>query len=298
MNQRVVITGLGVVAPHAISKEPLWELVVNNKSAIGKLQRFDAGSLQCSIAGEVDHFTPDDYMDRKSSRRMDRSAQLGVAAARLACQDAQLDLSTTDLSRVGVFEGTSLGPLNCTLRNHRNYITEGCRRANPSLLMSSMMGAGSGFIALELGVHGPSITIADGSASSTYAIGQAYRSIQHGQITIALAGGAEDPLSQELFATFSCAHLLSTHIDRPANAMRPFDKERDGFVLSEGSAFLILEELTHAVGRGAHVYGLWGSVRRPTHFIRPHPTQRARGSRGRWRWRWRKAKSHPKTFNT
>ncbi len=275
MARRIVVTGIGVIAPGATGKERLWEAVHQGKSSLQKLTRFNADHLPCQIAGEVADFNPLDYMDRKVSRRMDRAAQFAAGSARLAVQDAKLNLSNEDASRLGVFEGTSLGPLNSTLETHRTYLAEGCRRANPTMLMSSMMGAGSGFIALELGLHGPSLTISDGSASSAYAIGYAYRNIKAGCIDMAIAGGAEAPISEEVFATFCCAHLLSTHNNNPPCAMRPFDKERDGFVLGEGAAFLVLEELSHALARDAWMYGEivgFGETTDAFHPTSPDPT--------------------------
>lgn len=275
MKRRVVVTGLGIIAPTTNNKEELWQMISQGKSMIGNLTRFESGSLPCRLAGEANYFEADDYIDRKMSRTMDRSAQLAVGAAQLAVRDAELNLGNENLSRIGVFEGTSLGPLNCTLHNHRAYLNEGCRRANPSMLVSSMMGAGSGFIALTLGIHGPSLTISDGSASSAYAIGYGYRNIQGGYIDVAVSGGAEAPLSEEVFSAFCCARLLSPRNDDPQHAIRPFDRERNGFVLSEGAAFLILEELSHARARNARVYAEivgFGETTDAFHPTSPDPT--------------------------
>ncbi len=254
-SRRVAITGMGIIAPGAIGKEQLWNLISQGRSAIATLSRFDPKTLPCTIGGEVDGFNPLDHMKRKTSHRIDRAAQFAVGAAHMAWQDAGLDATLEDLSRVGVFEGTSLGPLVSTFESHKTYLQSGCQYANPMLLMSSMMGGGSGFIALELGAHGPSLTFADGSVSSAYAIGHGYRCIKSGGIDVAIVGGAEAPLSEEVLATFSCARLLSTCNSSPCEAMKPYDRERDGFVLGEGAAFLILEESAHAVTRGARVYG-------------------------------------------
>ena len=255
LSRRVVVTGMGIIAPGAIGKDQLWNLLVHGRPAIAALTRFDPRALPCTVAGEVNGFDPLNFMDRKTSHRVDRSTQLALGATRLACEDADWNPALENKSRVGVFEGTSLGPLVSTLESHRNYLQSGCRLVNPTLLMSSMMGGGSGFIALQYGVHGPSLTISDGSVSSAYAIGYAYRSIRSGEVGIAIAGGAEAPLAEEIFATFGCAHLLSSHNEAPGDAMKPFDQHRDGFVLGEGAAFLILEELEHATSRNASSYG-------------------------------------------
>jgi 3-oxoacyl-[acyl-carrier-protein] synthase II len=254
MPRQVVVTGIGVIVPGATGKDQFWGLIQAGKSAVGPLTRLEANSLPCRIAGEIYDFNPGDFVQRNVSRRLDRASLLAVAAARLACTDARLDLSRCDRSRVGVFEGTSLGPLNSTLDHHRKYLSGGCNHASPTALISGMMGAGSGHIAQNLEIHGPSLTISDGSASSAYAIGYGFRSIKAGQLDLAIVGGAEAPLSEEVVAAFCCARLLSTRNDRPHESMRPFDRDRDGFVLAEGAAFLLLEELSQALARNARVY--------------------------------------------
>jgi 3-oxoacyl-[acyl-carrier-protein] synthase II len=231
-------------------------------------------SLPSQIAAEANDFDPNDYVDRKASRRLDRYAQLAVSAAQVASQDAHLSVDKEAENCVGVFEGTSLGPLKATLDQHEQYLSEGCRRVNPSTLLTSMMGAGSSSIALHLQTHGPSLTISDGSASSTYAIGYGYRQIKDGYIDVALVGGAEAPISQEVFATFCCARLLSTCNDDPHRAMKPFDRDRNGFVLGEGAAFLVIEDLSHALKRNAAIYAElagFGETTDAYHPTSPHP---------------------------
>jgi 3-oxoacyl-[acyl-carrier-protein] synthase II len=275
MSRQVAVTGIGVIVPGATGKDQLWNLVLKGESAISSLRRFESGALPCKIAGEIHDFNPDNFIDRTSSRRMDRASQLAVAAASLACADADLVISRCTPSRVGVFEGTSLGPLNSTLDHHKKFLNNGCRRANPTALISSMMGAGSGHIAQQFEIHGPSLTISDGSASSAYAIGYGYRSVKAGLLDVAIVGGAEAPLSEEVVAAFCCARLLSTHNDRPHEAMRPFDRDRDGFVLAEGGAFLVLEEISQARARGAPVYAEiagFGETTDAFHPTTPDPT--------------------------
>lgn len=274
MGRRVVVTGIGVIAPGAIGKEQLWERVKSGQSSVEKVRRFDASSLPTQIAAEANDFDPSDYVDRKASRRLDRYAQLAVSAAQMASQDAHLSVDKEAKDCVGVFEGTSLGPLKATLDQHEQYLSEGCRRVNPSTLLTSMMGAGSSSIALHLQTHGPSLTISDGSASSAYAIGYGYRQIKDGYIDVALVGGAEAPISQEVFATFCCARLLSTCNNDPHRAMRPFDRDRNGFVLGEGAAFLVIEDLSHALKRNAAVYAElagFGETTDAYHPASPHP---------------------------
>jgi len=275
MSKKVAVTGIGVIVPGATGKDQFWSLILEGKSTIGSLTRFEPTSLPCKIAGEIHEFNPGDFVARSASRRMDRASQLAVATASLACTDASLDLSRRDRSRVGVFEGTSLGPLNSTLEHHRKFLNEGCRQASPTALISSMMGAGSGHVAQTIGIHGPSLTISDGSASSAYAIGYGFRSIKTGLLDVAIVGGAEAPLSEEVVAAFCCAHLLSTRNDRPQESMRPFNRDRDGFVLAEGAAFLALEELSQALARGVPVYAEitgFGETTDAFHPTSPDPT--------------------------
>lgn len=254
IENRVVVTGIGVLAPGVIDTNSLWKRVKEGISALGRLMNLDTKGLPVKFGGELTAFNPENFFEKRQVKRMDRYAQLSAACAILACKDAGIDSSSLGNVRTGVFEGSSLGPLGGTLKYHREYVNNNCQGIHPHLLMTSMMGSGSGFISLMLGTHGPSTTISDGSASATCAIGYAFRQIKNGFLDIAITGGAETPLTREIIATFCSARLLSTNNEEPTCAIKPFDRNRDGFLLSEGSAFLILESLEHALNRGARIY--------------------------------------------
>ncbi len=254
MEHRVVITGIGAIVPGAFGAEQLWKRVAAGSSALGKLTMVDTTGLPTQTGGEIPAFDPLDYMEARLARKMDRYSQLSVSSSILACRDAEFDPSSLSDASEGVFEGSSFGPLVGTLNCYRSYLANVCDGIRPHLLMTSMAGSGSGFISLILHSHGPAMTISDGSASSTSAIGQAFRKIKCGLLDVALAGGSEAPLSREIIATFCSARLLSTQSRGSNGVMRPFDKDRDGFVLSEGAVFLFMESLEHALRRDAQPY--------------------------------------------
>lgn len=274
MEHKVVVTGIGVLAPGAMDAESLWQRVKEGTSALESLKTVNTAGLPSQVGGEITSFDPNKFIEHRQVRRMDRYAQLSVSSAMLACQDAGVELSSLENLCTGVFEGSSLGPLAGTLDCHRAYVTNECGGIHPHLLMTSMMGSGSGFVSLAIGSHGPSTTISDGSASSTCAVGYAFRQIKNGVLDVALAGGAETPLSREIIATFCSARLLSTKNTEPCYAVKPFDRDRDGFVLSEGAAFLFLESLEHALDREARIYAEiagFGETTDAYHPTSPHP---------------------------
>lgn len=254
MEHKVVVTGIGVIVPGAMDVESLWKRVKEGASALDRLKSVDTKDLPSKVGGELASFEPKNFIDQRLARKMDRYAQLSVSSAILACKDAGVEPPLLRNVRTGIFEGTSLGPLGGTLNYHRTYISNECGSVHPYLLMKSMIGSGSGFISLLLGTHGPSITISDGSASSTCAIGYAFRQIKYGLLDCAIAGGAEAPLSREIISTFCSARLLSTKNQEPSCIIKPFDRDRDGFVLGEGAVYLFLESLEHAINRGGHIY--------------------------------------------
>lgn len=254
MKNRVVVSGMGVIAPGIINTKSLWDHIKNGITIVDKLKNSETKDLVIKFGGEINSFEPENYIEKKQVRRMDRYAQLSAVAAILASNDAGISSKLMTNKRMGVFEGTSLGPLGGTLKYHEDYIKNECLAIHPHLLMTSMMGSGSGFISLLLGCHGPSTTISDGSASATSAIGYAYRQIKHGYLDFAVAGGAESPLTKEIIATFNSARLLSKENGSASEAIKSFDINRNGFLLSEGAAFLILESFKSALERGANIY--------------------------------------------
>lgn len=274
MERRVVVTGIGALVPGAMNAEELWKRVREGKSAIENLETVDTSGLPTNVGGEIRSFDPADFMESRLARKMDRYAQLSVSSAILACHDAAVDQKILGNLVTGVFEGSSFGPLVATLNCHRAYVTNECGGISPHLLMTSMMGSGSGFISLVLGTHGPVTTVSDGSASSTCAIGYAFRQIKSGHIDFALAGGSEAPLSREIIATFCSARLLSKCCQEPSNVVKPFDRDRDGFVISEGAVFLFLESLEHALLRNVRIYAEiagFGETADAYHPTSPHP---------------------------
>ncbi len=249
-----MVTGIGVLASKDMDYESFWSHFKQGKPFIEKLKTINTDGLPSQIGSELKSFDPLNFIEQRRAKRMDRYAQLSVSSAVLAYQDAGIVSPSIRNEHIGVFEGTSLGPLAGTLNCHRAYITNECGGMHPYILISSMMGAGSGFISMILGIHGPSTTVSEGSVSSACAIGNAFRQIKYGILDAALAGGAEAPISREIIAAFCSARLLSSKNEEPISAVKPFDINRDGFVLSEGAAFLFLESLEHALKRGANIY--------------------------------------------
>ena len=210
--------------------------------------------LPVQIGAEVKNFDPAEFIDRKSVLRTERCTQFALASAELAYHDAGRTMDSTTSGRTGVFDGTSLGSINSNLSQQRAMIEAPSARVSPSALLKGMTGSSSGDVALHFQAHGPAVTFSMGSVSSSYAIGYAFRKIKMNELDVAFAGGAEAPLSKEIISLFSTAHLLSTDNDSPGAACKPFDVHRNGFVMGEGGAMLILEELQQALKRGAHIY--------------------------------------------
>lgn len=254
MNRRVAITGIGTIVPGGVGRKSLWESVVCGVSAVSASPALEIDSLPVRIAACVDSFTPEEFLNRKWMNRTERCSQFALSAAMLAYEDAGLTLDAALSRRTGVFDGTSLGSINANLAQQRELNFDHTMRVSPSCLLKGMTGSSSGDIAMEFHLHGPAITFSMGSVSSSYAIGYAFRKIKFGELDAAFAGGSEAPISKEIVGLFSTSHLLSTENSAPATACKPFDLHRDGFVIGEGGAFLILEELDRAMNRGAHVY--------------------------------------------
>ena len=252
--RRVVITGIGAITPVGFGAAGLWAGICAEKSAIQAITRFDASGLACRIAGEVRGFEPSDFLDGKALKRLDRCSMFAVAASKQAVGDAELCLEKEKPERVGVCIGSALGGAGWAEEQHRNFLAEGARGVNPALALQMFVGAGSCNVAIELGLEGYSSSNADSCASGTIAIGNAANAIRRGEADVMLAGGAEAPLSPLCFGAFTFIKAMSTRNAEPERACRPFDKERDGFVMGEGAAVLVLEEREHALRRGATIY--------------------------------------------
>ncbi len=255
MSERhIVITGIGAITPVGFGAAGLWAGIREEQSAIRAITRFDASGLACRIAGEVRNFEPTEFLDGKALKRLDRCSMFAVAASKQAIDDAELCLAKEKPERVGVCIGSALGGAGWAEEQHALFLKEGARSVNPALALQMFVGAGSCNVAIELGLQGYSSSNADSCASGTIAIGNAANAIRRGEVDVMLAGGAEAPLSPLCFGAFTFIKAMSTRNAEPEKACRPFDKERDGFVMGEGAAVLVLEEREHALRRGATIY--------------------------------------------
>jgi 3-oxoacyl-[acyl-carrier-protein] synthase II len=272
--RRVVITGLGVIAPSGSSLDAFWSSVRDGISPARILTRFDVSRIPSKVGVEVEDFEPEDYMDRKTARRLDRCLQFSIAAARLATEDAKVDFRTVDADRCGVAEGTSMSNNESAFSTKEAFLRRGYKGVAISGVICGAAGAGSGEVSHELGVKGHAVTICSSSASGNDAVGYALSMIRSEEVDVMVAGGAEAPLIESAWGGLCASHVMTRHVDEPSLAMRPFDKTRDGFVLGEGAGYLILEELTHALGRGARIYAEVVSHGRSCeayHPLAPHP---------------------------
>jgi 3-oxoacyl-[acyl-carrier-protein] synthase II len=251
----VVITGIGALTPIGISIDGLWCGLRAQRSAVRSLTRFDPSPFRSHNAAEVDGFDPNDFIERKRTKRLDRFGHFSVAAARLAIEDAALDLTCEDRERIGATMGTALGGVGYAEEQCSIYYRDGVRGVDPALALTVFGGASSCNIAIELGVQGPNITNAMSCASGTIAIGDGFRQIRDGYADVMLCGGAEAPLWPLCYGAFAIIRAMSTRNDDPASASRPFDRDRDGFVMGEGAAVLVLEAYDRAIARGARIYG-------------------------------------------
>ena len=273
MTRRVVITGIGAVTPIGADVESTWDAMLHGRGGIGRITRFDPAPYESQIAGEVKDFDPTKYMDRKDARRTDRFAQLAVAAASQAMTDGGLDLAK-DPERIGVAIATGVGGLETLIEQVLLMEKRGPSRLSPFLVPMLMANAGSAQISMQFGLKGPNVTHVSACASSAHAIGESAEMIRRGQADVMVAGGAEAAVLPLAIGAFSTMHAMSRRNDDPEHASRPFDKDRDGFCLSEGSAAVILEEREHAVARGARIYGElvgYGATADAYHITSPSP---------------------------
>ncbi len=253
--RRVVITGIGIISPIGIGIEEFWGAIKEGKNGVDYITRFDTEGYSTKIAAEVKDFKPEDYMDKKESKRMDRFTQFAVAASKLAVEDAQLNLNSINKDRFGVIIGSGVGGLATLEEQYEKLLKKGPKRISPFFIPMMISNMAAGQIAILLGAKGPNETVVSACASSTNAIGDSFKIIQRGDADIIITGGTEASITPLALAGFSSMKALSTNNDNPKQASRPFDKNRDGFVMGEGSAILILEELNHALNRGAKIYG-------------------------------------------
>lgn len=253
MSRRVVVTGMGAVTPVGVGVNAFWEGIKQEKTGFAPITRFDASGYKCRMAAEVRDFQPEDFMDKKSARRMELFCQFAVAAAGEALQDAALDMEKEDPYRVGCSIGSGIGSLQAIEREYARLLEKGPSRVAPLFvpLMISNMAAGN--VSITFGLKGKSLNVVTACATGTNSIGEAFRSIQYGDADVMLAGGTEGAVSPIGIAGFTSLTALSDSTD-PARCSIPFDKDRSGFVMGEGAGVVVLEELEHARDRGARIY--------------------------------------------
>lgn len=254
MKKRVVITGLGCVTPVGTGKDNFWVNIKSGVSGIDKITRFDYTNYQTQIAGEVKDFTPEDYISKKELKKMDRFTQFAMVASKLAVADSELDLNNIDGNRMGTVIGTGIGGVETIEAQHKNLLEKGNRRVSPFFIPMMIGNMAAGQVAIEFGAKGPSTNICTACASGTNSVGDAFKIIQRGDADIMIAGGTEAAVAEFAVAGFCNMKAMSTNNDNPQKASRPFDKDRDGFVMGEGCGILILEELESAIKRNAKIY--------------------------------------------
>lgn len=274
--RRVVITGAGILSSIGIGKEEFWQGIRSNRCGIGPITLFNAESFAVRIAGEIGNFDGHDFFPHAIVRKIDRFALLGLAAAKEAIDDSGLEgaLRSGAIEDVAVLIATSVGALAHAERTHKIFVEKGSRRISPYFNTNVIPSSCATQIALNFGIHGDVQTVTTACASGTTAVGEAFHKIRSGQIDVAVTGAAEAPITPLVVSTFSTVGLLSTDNDTPESACRPFSRDRNGTVIAEGAAMVVLEELDHALARGAHIYGEiigYGSTFDSYHVLQPLP---------------------------
>lgn len=272
--KRVVITGIGAITPIGTGKDNFWNSLLEGKSGIGPLTRFNPENHDAKIAAEVSDFNPQDFIDKKEAKRMDRFTQFAVAATSLAIKDANIDLEQLNRERIGAIIGSGIGGIDTLEAEKDKYMEKGPKRVSPLFIPMMISNMAAGQVSMAFGLKGSSMTITTACASATHAIGESYRMIKHGYQDMIITGGTEASITPLSVAGFCSMKALSTRNDEPSKACRPFDKERDGFVMGEGSGILILEELEHALNRGATIYAEvigYGATSDAFHITQPDP---------------------------
>jgi 3-oxoacyl-[acyl-carrier-protein] synthase II len=251
---RVVITGLGAVAPNGIGVEQFWENIVHGVSGVAAITRFDASKHDAQIAGEVKGFDPLNWIEKKEVRKMDLFIQFAIAAAQMAFDDAGLKATDEGRERMGVFVGTGMGGIPALEESHKILLERGPGRVSAFFIPSIITNMGSGQISMRFGMKGPNSCVCTACATGNHAIGESFRLIQHGDADVMIAGGSEAVITPLTIAGFASMRALSTRNGEPTRASRPFDKGRDGFVMGEGCGLMVLESLEHAQRRGVRIY--------------------------------------------
>ncbi|SYX82751.1 beta-ketoacyl-ACP synthase II [Paenibacillus alvei] len=276
MKHRVVVTGMGVVTALGSDIETFWNNLLEGKSGVSHIEAFDATDYPTQIAASVKDFNPEDFMDKKETRRMDRFVQFAVAASKNALEDAKLDVrEQTNPDRVGVIVGSGIGGLGTWEDQHTILMEKGVKRVSPFFIPMMIANMASGQVSITVGARGPNTAAVSACATGTHSIGDAYKIIQRGDADVMICGGAEATIRPIGMAGFCAMRAMSTRNDEPERASRPFDVDRDGFVMGEGAGVLVLESLEHALARGARIYGEvagYGMSGDAHHMTEPDPT--------------------------
>lgn len=274
MKRRVVVTGLGPVTPVGVGREQFWEALTAGRSGVGPITLMDSSEYPVHIAAEVKDFRPEEFVERRELRHMDRFTQLAMVAAELALRDARLRPEEVDPTRAGVLIGAGIGGIQTLYDQIKLLLERGPGRVSPFLVPMMIPDMAAGQVSIRYGFKGPNQAVVSACASGSHAIGDAFKWIQRGECDVMLTGGAEAAISPPALSGFCAAHALSTRNDEPERASRPFDRERDGFVMGEGAGLLVLESLEHAEGRGARIYAEivgYGSTGDACNMVAPEP---------------------------
>ena len=252
--RRVVITGLGIISPVGIGVAQAWQSIVNGKSGIGRITHFDPSPFACQIAGEVKGFDVAQYLPAKDARRMDRFIHFGLVAGMEAFKDSGIEVTEQNAERIGVNIGSGIGGLPMIEDTHNDFLAGGPRKISPFFIPGTIINMISGNLSIMYGLKGPNLAMVSACTTGTHCIGESARIIEYGDADVMVAGGSEATICSLAIGGFSSAKALSTRNDDPATASRPWDKERDGFIMGEGAGVLVLEEYEHAKARGAKIY--------------------------------------------
>jgi len=252
--RRVVVTGIGMISPLGVGNDATWQGLISGRSGIGYITKFDASAYPCRIAGEIRDFNAEDYIEKKEVKKSDTFIHYAVAATQIAFDDAKMDMSQEDADRVGVIIGSGIGGLPLIEEMHKKLLERGPSRISPFFIPGLIVNLAAGQVSIRFGAKGPSSAPATACATGAHAIGDAAKVIRHDEADVMIAGGSEAVVSALAVGGFSAMRALSTRNDEPQRASRPWDLERDGFVMGEGAGIVILEEREHAISRGAQIY--------------------------------------------
>lgn len=275
--KRVAVTGLGVVSPFGVGVDTLWDNIIQGNSAIATISHFDPSNIKSKIAGEVTDFNPEDFMSRKEVKRYDRFLQFSKAAVKMCMEDSELEITPDLEDHIGVSIGSGIGGMKSLEDTHERLIKRGPRSVSPFFIPMMLINMASGLAAMDYKLRGPNLSIVSACATGAHNIGHSYHLIKDDRAKLMLAGGVDASITPLAVAGFSSMQALSFANDEPKKASRPFDKKRDGFVISEGAAVMLLEEMEHAQKRGAKIYGEivgYGFSGDAYHITQPEPEGR------------------------